>query len=598
MTREEIRNLAIIAHVDHGKTTLVDALLWQSGIFRANEKVNERVLDSIDLERERGITILAKNTAIRYGGVRINIVDTPGHADFGGEVERALSMVDGVMLLVDASEGPMPQTRFVLTKALERDLPSIVVINKIDRPDARIKEVVDEVYELYLDLDATESQIDFPLVYTDARRGTATLDPDQPGTDFRPLFDLILQVLPAPTYDPGHALQSLVANLDYSDYVGRLAIGRVFQGEIRAGQEVVLCHRDGRQSRAKVTLLYGFEGLKRVEIPWAGPGDIVAVAGVEGIQIADTIASPDGPEALPVLPVDEPTIAMHFALNDSPIAGREGQFVTSRQLRDRLFKEMLGNVGIRVEDTGRPDCFRVLGRGELQLAIFIEMLRREGYELQVSKPEVVTREEGGHTCEPMEVLAVDCPEEFIGVVTEKVAGRRGRMTKMSNHGRGRVRFEFRIPARGLIGFRGEFLVDTRGTGLLNTLFDGYDRWAGELRGRGTGAVVADRPGRATAYALDHLQARGALFVGPGTEVYAGMIVGENAKGVDLQVNVTKEKRLTNMRSSTAEQGIHLTSPRVMTLERAMEWIGPDEAIEVTPHSIRLRKRNLKNGPSR
>ena len=591
--RPDVRNLAIIAHVDHGKTTLVDAMLWQSGIFRANEKVAERVLDSIDLERERGITIMAKNTAIHYLGVKLNIVDTPGHSDFGGEVERMLSLVDGVMLLVDASEGPLPQTRFVLRKALEKNLASIVVINKIDRPDARIAEVVDEVYELYLDLDATERQIEFPLVYTDARRGTATRDPAVPGRDLRPLFDLILEALPAPRHNPERRLQLLVANLDYSDYVGRLAIGRIVHGRIAVGDEAVICGRDGRIEKIGVTLLYAFEGLKRVEIREAAAGDIVAVAGMEAVTIGDTIADAEAPEPLPPIQVDEPTIAMVFAVNDGPLSGREGKFVTSRQLRERLAKETLGNVSIRVEETGGTDAFRVLGRGELQLAIVIETLRREGYELQVSKPEAILRREGERVLEPMEVLFVDCPEAFIGVVTQKLGGRRGRMMKMINHGKGRVRLEFRIPSRGLIGFRGEFLSDTRGTGIMNTLFDGYDAWAGSLAGRGTGAMIADRAGRATAYALNNLQARGPLFIAPGTEVYEGMICGETMKAVDMAVNVTKEKKLTNMRASTADEAIRLVPPKLMPLEPALEWIAEDELVEVTPTSVRIRKKALR-----
>jgi GTP-binding protein len=590
--RDDIRNIAIIAHVDHGKTTLVDAMLWQSGLFRANESVPERILDSIDLEREKGITIMAKNTAITYRGVRINIVDTPGHADFGSEVERTLTLVDGVLLLVDAAEGPLPQTRFVLKKALDAELPPIVVINKIDRSDARPAEVLDEIYDLFIDLDATEAQLDFPVLYTNARAGLATTDLGEPGRSLEPLFETILTTVPSPRFDPARGLQLRVAMLDWDDYVGRLVVGRIVNGQVRQGDRVAVAHRDGTTEPAKVTVLYGYEGLKRIEIPEASAGDLVAIAGVESIEIGETIADAESPQALPLMRIDEPTVSMLFSANTSPFAGREGRFVTSTQLRERLFKERRVNVGIRVEETDSPDTFRVSGRGELQLAILIEMMRREGYELEVGKPTIITREEQGQTREPMEHLVIDIPEEYIGAVTQKVGPRRGAMVKMVNHGTGRVRLEYRIPARGLIGYRSEFLTDTRGTGLLNHLFDGWDAWQGEIAHRQNGALVADRPGRTTAYAIDHLQARGILFVGPGEPAYEGMIVGEHARDNDLDVNITKEKKLTNMRSSTSEEGIKLTPPRVMNLEQCLEWIREDELLEVTPKSLRLRKRHL------
>jgi GTP-binding protein len=590
--RDDIRNIAIIAHVDHGKTTLVDAMLWQSGLFRANESVPERILDSIDLEREKGITIMAKNTAITYRGVHINIVDTPGHADFGSEVERTLTLVDGVLLLVDAAEGPLPQTRFVLTKALEAGLPPIVVVNKIDRSDARPAEVLDEIYDLFIDLDATEGQLDFPVLYTNARAGTATADPAEPGRSLEPLFEAILATVPAPRVDPARGLQLRVAMLDWDDYVGRLVIGRVVNGRARQGDRVAVVHRDGGVEPAKITVLYGYEGLKRVEIPEASAGDLVAIAGVEAIEIGETIADVERPEALPLIRIDEPTVSMLFSSNTSPFAGREGRFVTSTQLRERLFKERRVNVGIRVEETDSPDTFRVSGRGELQLAILIEMMRREGYELEVGKPTIITRTEAGLVHEPMEHLVIDIPEEFIGAVTQKIGPRRATMVKMVNHGTGRVRLEYRIPARGLIGYRSEFLTDTRGTGLLNHLFDGWDVWQGDIAHRQSGALVADRPGRTTAYAIDHLQARGVMFVGPGEAGYEGMIVGEHARDNDLDVNISKEKKLTNMRSSTGEEGIKLTPPRVMNLEQCLEWIREDELLEVTPKSLRLRKRQL------
>jgi GTP-binding protein len=591
-TRDDVRNLAIIAHVDHGKTTLVDAMLWQSGIFRENEQVAERVMDSIDLEREKGITIMAKNTAIHYRGIRINIVDTPGHADFGGEVERTLKMVDGVLLLVDASEGPLPQTRFVLRKALEAGLPPIVVINKIDRSDARPGEVLNEVFDLFIDLDATEEQLEFPVLYCNARAGRCRRAPDGPDELLEPLFEEIARSVPPPRFDPGAPLQFLLTTLDYDDYVGRLAIGRVFNGRLRKAQEVALCRLDGSVAPARVSLLYGYEGLRRVEIAEAGPGDIVAVAGIEEVSIGETLSDRESPAPLPPIQVDEPTISMVFSINDSPFSGREGRHVTSRKLKERLEKESLMNVAIRIEPTDSPEAFQVSGRGELQLAILIERMRREGYELSVGKPEVITRRIGGQLHEPMEMLLVDCPEEFIGVVTQKMGARKGRMMKMVNHGSGRVRMEFRVPSRGLIGFRSEFLTDTRGTGIMNHLFDGWEPWQGEIAHRPTGALVADRMGRATAYAIENLQPRGELFVQPGDEVYEGMVVGEHSRGNDLDVNITKEKKLTNMRASTAEEMVRLVPPRVMNLEQALEFIKEDELVEVTPATFRLRKRVL------
>ena len=591
-TREDVRNLAIIAHVDHGKTTLVDAMLWQSGIFRANEHVAERVMDSIDLEREKGITIMAKNTAILYNGTRINIVDTPGHADFGGEVERTLKMVDGVLLLVDASEGPLPQTRFVLKKALEAKLTPIVVINKIDRSDARPAAVLDEVFDLFIDLEATEDQLDFPVLYCNARKGLCRRSADGPDEHLTPLFDEILKTVPAPVYDEGMPLQLLIITLGYDDYVGRLAIGRVFNGEIKRAQEVALCRRDGTVVNSKITLLYGYDGLKRVEIDRAGPGDIVALAGIAEVTIGETVTLRDDPRPLPPVTVDEPTLSMVFSINDSPFSGRDGKHVTSRKLKERLDKEILTNVSIRVEPTDTPDASKVSGRGELQLAILIEMMRREGYELSVGKPEVVTRDVDGRLHEPMEMLQVDCPEEHIGVVTQKMGTRRGRMMKMVNHGSGRVRMDFRVPSRGLIGFRGEFLTDTKGSGIMNHLFDGWEPWQGEIEHRATGALVADRAWRTTAYAIEHLQPRGVLFVGPGEEVYEGMVVGEHARENDLDVNIVREKKLTNMRASGSDDTVHLVPPRIMNLEQALEFIREDELVEVTPKTSRLRKRIL------
>ena len=590
--REDVRNLAIIAHVDHGKTTLVDAMLWQSGIFGAHEHVNERVMDSIDLEREKGITIMAKNTAILYRGTRINIVDTPGHADFGGEVERTLEMVDGVLLLVDASEGPLPQTRFVLKKALEAELPPIVVINKIDRADARPGEVLNEVFDLFIDLDAGEEQLDFPVLYANARAGLCRRTPDGPDETLAPLFDAILRTVPAPCYDPEMPLQLLITTLDYDDYVGRLAIGRLFNGRVHKGEEIAICRLDGDFAPAKVSVLYGYEGLRRIEVAEAGPGDIVAVAGLEEVQIGETLSDLADPRPLPPIHVDEPTITMVLSINDSPFSGREGRHVTSRKLKERLERERLVNVSIRVEPTETADAFRVSGRGELQLAILIEMMRREGYELSVGKPQAITRAQDGVVREPMEMLAIDCPEEFIGVVTQKMGMRRGRMMKMSNHGSGRVRMEFRVPSRGLIGFRTEFLTDTRGTGIMNHLFDGWEPWQGDIEHRATGTLVADRQGRATAYSIENLQPRGALFLSPGDEVYEGMVIGEHARGNDLDVNVTKEKKLSNMRASGSDDMIRLIPPRLMNLEQALEFIRDDELVEVTPAAVRLRKRVL------
>ncbi len=590
--RADIRNLAIIAHVDHGKTTLVDALLWQAGIFRAHEHVVERVMDSIDLEREKGITIMAKNTAVVWKGTRINIVDTPGHADFGGEVERTLKMVDGVLLLVDASEGPLPQTRFVLRKAFEAKLPPIVVINKIDRADARPREVLDEVYDLFIDLDAGEEDLDFPVLWCNAKRGICRRAVDGPDETLAPLFEEIVRTVPAPRYEPDKPLQLLVTALDYDDYVGRLAIGRLVNGELARGQAVTRCLHDGSLRPAKVTGLYGYEGLRRVEIAAAAPGEIVAVTGIDEVTIGETLSDAETPLALPPIRVDEPTISMVFGINTSPLAGREGQHLTASKLRARLDRELLTNVSIRVEATASPDAFKVSGRGELQLAILIEMMRREGFELSVGKPEVITRTVDGALHEPMEQLVVDVPEEFIGVVTQKLGTRKGRMTKMVNHGTGRVRLEFRLPSRGLIGFRSEFLTDTRGTGLLNSLFDGWEPWQGEIEQRANGALVADRPGRATAYAIENLQPRGLLMVAPGDEVYEGMIVGEHNRGNDLDVNIVREKRLTNMRSSTADELVRLAPPLVMNLEQALEFIAADELVEVTPKAFRLRKRVL------
>ncbi|MEO7970616.1 MAG: translational GTPase TypA [bacterium] len=591
--RKDIRNIAIIAHVDHGKTTLVDAMLRQSGTFRENEQVRDRVMDSMDLERERGITIMAKNTAVHYRDVKINIVDTPGHADFGGEVERVLKMVDGVMLLVDAAEGCLPQTRFVLRKALEARLPAIAVVNKIDRHDARPEEVVNEIYELFLDLDATDAQIEFPILYSISREGIAKKLLSDESQNLQPLFEQIVTTIPAPRQIRDDSLQLLVANLDYSEYVGRLAIGRIYSGAIALGDQVAVAKPDGSIRKVRVSQLYAFEGLKRESIERAEFGEIVALAGIEDIEIGDTITSSDNPQALPAIAVDEPTISMIFSVNNSPFAGKDGKFVTSRQVKERLDREVLGNVAIRVEETEAPEQFKVSGRGELQLSILIEMMRREGYELQVSKPEAITRQSNGVTLEPIELVVIDCPDEFIGVVTEAIGRRKGQMTKMVNHGTGRVRLEFEIPSRGLIGFRNEFLTETKGTGLLNTLFLRWDNWQGTLRGRATGSLVSDRTGETTTYALFNLQERGTLFVRPGTKVYEGMIIGENARAVDLDVNAIKEKKLTNMRAASADEAMRLVPPKELSLEQAIEFIGDDELVEVTPKNIRLRKRVLR-----
>ncbi|QNI31444.1 translational GTPase TypA [Alloacidobacterium dinghuense] len=588
-----IRNIAIIAHVDHGKTTLVDAMLRQAGTFRANEAVAERVMDSNDLERERGITILAKNTAIYYQDSKINIVDTPGHADFGGEVERALKMVDGVILLVDASEGPLPQTRYVLSKALEAKLQPILVINKIDRPDARPQEVLNEVYDLFIDLDATEDQLDFPVLYTNGKLGLASTEIGKPGADLQPLFETILSTIPPASGDADGELQILVTNLDYSDYLGRLAIARVFNGTLRTGDEVNISKRDGSLQKTRITKLFSFAGLKRVDIEATEIGDIVAVAGVEGITIGETITGIENPAPLPAIVIDEPTIAIQFSVNNSPFAGREGQFVTSRNLRERLEKELLTNVSIRVEDTGSPDSFKVMGRGELQLAILIEMMRREGYEMMVGRPEIVTRTIDGKVMEPVEHLTIDIPETFIGTVIERLGPRKGEMTKMHNHGSGRVRLEFRVPSRGLIGLRSEMLTETRGTIVMNSLFDGYIPYQGEIPQRLTGALISDRAGTVTAYALDSLQDRGVLFVQPGAEAYEGMVVGEHSRDNDLDVNAVREKKLTNMRASSADDAIRLAPPRLLNLEQSIEFIADDELVEVTPKSLRLRKKILQ-----
>ncbi|HUB03748.1 MAG TPA: translational GTPase TypA [Solirubrobacteraceae bacterium] len=588
-SRQDIRNLAIVAHVDHGKTTLVDALLWQSGAFRAGQDVADRVMDSMDLEREKGITILAKNTAVRYGGVKLNIVDTPGHADFGGEVERGLTMVDGVLLLVDASEGPLPQTRFVLRKALEARLPVILVVNKVDRPDARIDEVVDEVYELFLDLDADESQIDFPIVYTNARAGWASLDPAVPGTNLDPLVELLITHIPAPEYDPEHALQAHVTNLDASPYVGRLAICRVRHGTIRRGETVAWCRADGEIERVKVSELYVTEALERVEAEEASAGEIISVAGIPEITIGETLASAENPRPLPVITVDEPSLSVTIGINTSPLSGQDGDKLTASQVRARLDRELVGNVSLRVLDTERPDVWEVQGRGELALAVLVELMRREGYELTVGKPQVVTREIDGRQCEPVERMSVDAPEEYVGVITQLLAMRKGRLEQMVNHGTGWVRMEYLVPARGLIGFRTEFLTETRGTGLVHHVFERWEPWHGELRTRPSGSLVSDRRGAVAAFALYNLQERGTLFVGPGDDVYEGMIVGENSRAEDLDVNATKEKHLTNMRSSTADELVRLVPKRELSLDQALEFLRADECVEVTPHSVRLRK---------
>ena len=596
LTTDKIRNIAIIAHVDHGKTTLVDAMLQQSGTFRENEEVKDRVMDSMDLERERGITIMAKNTSVRYGEYKINILDTPGHADFGGEVERVLKMVDGIVLLVDAAEGCLPQTRFVLRKALELKLPAITLINKIDRQDARPEEVVNEVYDLFIDLGANDEQIEFPILYSISRDGVAKKELADDGKNLKPLFDQIIETIPAPHALRDDSLQLLVANIDYNPFVGRLAIGRIFSGEIAKNQEVAVSKRDGSLVKTRVKELFVFEGLERTTVDNAGTGEIVALAGFDDVEIGETITSADDPKPLPVIAVDEPTISMIFGVNTSPFSGLEGKFVTSRQIKERLDRELLGNVALRVEQTEAAEQFKVSGRGELQLAILIEMMRREGYELQVSKPEVITKrdEKTNELLEPIEQVVVDVPDEFIGVVTEAMGRRKGQMTKMINNGSGRVRLEFETPSRGLIGFRGEFLTETKGTGLLNTIFLKFDKWQGEMRSRQTGSLVADRMGETNTYALYNLQERGALFVKPQVKVYEGMIIGENARSVDLDVNAIKEKKLSNMRTTSADEAMRLVPVRDMSLERALEFIADDELIEVTPKTIRLRKRVLKS----
>jgi GTP-binding protein len=587
--RTDLRNVAIIAHVDHGKTTLVDAMLWQTGTFRKGQDVAERVMDSMDLEREKGITILAKNTAVKRDEVKFNIVDTPGHADFGGEVERALTMVDGVLLLVDASEGPLPQTRFVLRKALEAKLPVILVVNKVDRPDARIAAVVDEVYELFLDLDADSDQIEFPIVYTNAKAGWASMEEGVEGTDLDPLMDLMLERIPAPEYDPEKPLQAHVTNLDASPYVGRLALCRVHNGTIRSGQQIAWCRADGRIQRAAVSELYVTEGLERVSAAEAGPGEIIAVAGLEEVTIGETLADPEDPQPLPVIEVDEPSLSIILGINTSPLAGKEGSKLTARQIRDRLDAELIGNVSIRVKDTERPDAWEVQGRGELQLVVLLELMRREGFELTAGQPRVVTREIEGEVHEPVERLAIDVPEEHVGAVTQMLAGRKGRMEQMVNHSTGWVRMDYLVPARGLIGFRTEFLTETRGTGILHHVFDRWEPWAGELRTRQTGSLVADRRGQTASYSLFSLQDRGSLFVGSGEEVYEGMIIGENARSDDLDVNPTKAKQQTNVRAASADILVRLAPPTRLTLEASLEFLRDDECVEVTPESVRLRK---------
>ena len=590
--RNDIRNVAIVAHVDHGKTTLVDAMLWQSGSFRENQEVAERVMDSMDLEREKGITILAKNTAVQLGDVKINIVDTPGHADFGGEVERALTMVDGVLLLVDASEGPLPQTRFVLRKALEARLPVVLVVNKVDRPDARAKEVVDDVYELFLDLDATAAQIEFPIVYAIAREGKAGLEPDALAPNLLPLFDTLLATIPPPSYDPEHPLQALVTNLDASPYVGRLALLRVRHGTIRKGQQIAWCRADGTINPARVVELYVTEALDRTPADEAGPGEIVALAGLPDVTIGETITDADDPRPLPVTAVDEPSLSVTIGINTSPLAGTEGDKLTASLVKQRLDSELVGNVSLRVLPTSRPDAWEVQGRGELQLAVLVELMRREGFELTVGKPEVLVREVDGARHEPVERVAIDVPEEFVGVVTQLLALRKGRMQQMVNHGTGWARMEYVVPARGLIGFRTEFLTETRGSGVMHHVFDRWEPWFGELRTRPTGSLVADRRGQATGFAIQNLQERGSLFIAPGDDLYEGMVVGENARSEDLDVNASKPKKLTNMRAAAADELVRLIPPRPLSLEQALEFIGNDECVEVTPKSVRLRKVEL------
>jgi GTP-binding protein len=594
--RKDIRNVAIVAHVDHGKTTLVDAMLWQSGAFRVGQDVATRVMDSMDLEREKGITILAKNTSLRYRDVKLNIIDTPGHADFGGEVERGLTMVDGVLLLVDASEGPLPQTRFVLRKALEAKLPVILVINKVDRPDARVAEVVDEVYELFLDLDADEQQIDFPIVYTNAKAGVASLqyDPGKPieEQDLSALLDLLLERIPAPLYDPEHPLQALVTNLDASPYVGRLALCRVRHGNIKKGQQIAWCRADGTIEKAQVAELYVTDALERVDAPEAGPGEIIAMAGIAEVTIGETLADPEDPRPLPVITVDEPAMSITIGANTSPLAGKDGSKLTARQIEGRLKQELVGNVSLRVQETVRPDTYEVQGRGELQLAVLVEMMRREGFELTVGQPHVVEQTIDGKRHEPVERLSVDVPEEHVGTVTQLLAARKGRMEHMINHGTGWVRLDYLVPARGLIGFRTEFLTETRGTGIMHHVFDRWEPWAGELLTRQSGVLVADRRGQTVTFSLFTLQERGSLFVGPGEEVYEGMIIGENARSEDLDVNPVKEKHLTNMRSSTSDVLVRLDAHRKLTLDEALEFVREDECVEVTPVSVRMRKVEL------
>jgi GTP-binding protein len=597
--RRDLRNLAIIAHVDHGKTTLVDAMLWQSGVFRSHEAVAERVMDSLDLEREKGITIMAKNTAIHWGGVKLNIVDTPGHADFGGEVERTLNMVDGVLLLVDASEGPLPQTRFVLAKSLAKKLPLIAVINKIDRPDRRIAQVEDELYDLLIDLDASDEQLDFPILYTNAKAGIAQISPDTPGRDLTPLFEAILKHIPAPECDPAAPLQFLVTNLDYSDYVGRIAVGKIVAGRLEAGGQVALLKKGEMAGNFSLSQVYTYQGLERVAAETIEAGDIAAVAGVEEAFIGDTLADPENPSALPSISVEEPTMSMEFSVNSSPLSGTEGKLVTSRQIKARLEKETLYNVSIRVEPGRTADSFKVSARGELQLAVLVETMRREGFELSLSKPEIITQTTDGVLSEPLELAVVDVPEEYVGITTEKLSARRGRMIRMLNHGSGRVRLEFEIPTRGLIGYRSQFLTDTRGSGILTTLVIGHTPYAGEIAGRGNGALVSDRSGKAVTYAIFHLQPRGSIFLEPGEPAYPGMIVGQNSRSEDIPVNITKEKKLTNLRASGADEALRLIPPRRFTLEQAMEFINEDELVEVTPSSIRLRKKqNMKLGGAR
>ncbi len=591
--RDDLRNVAIIAHVDHGKTTLVDAMLWQTGAFRKGQEVPDQVMDSMDLEREKGITILAKNTAVNHGGVKLNIIDTPGHADFGGEVERGLTMVDGVLLLVDSSEGPLPQTRFVLRKALESRLPVILVVNKVDRPDARIAEVVDEIYQLFLDLDADEEQIEFPIVYTNAKAGQASLEEGVEGKDLSPLLDLIVEKIPGPAHDPGHPLQAHVTNLDASPYVGRLAICRVHNGTIRAGEPIAWCRADGTVERATVSELYVTEALERVEAAEAGPGEIIAVAGLPEVTIGETLADPEDPRPLPVISVDEPSLSLVLGINTSPMAGKEGDKVTARQIRDRLDQELVGNVSIRVLDTERPDAWEVQGRGELQLVVLLELMRREGFEMTAGQPRVVTREVDGTRHEPVERMAIDAPEEYVGVITQMLALRKGRLEQMVNHSTGWVRLDYLVPARGLIGFRTEFLTETRGTGILHHVFDRWEPWAGDMRTRPTGALVSDRDGPTASFALFNLQERGMLFVGPGEPVYEGMIVGENSRPDDLDVNATKEKQQTNVRAAAADQTVKLVPAKRLALDQALEFLREDEAVEVTPQSVRLRKDELE-----